>query len=277
MRKHKYVELQGVVSKLKEDVLSVFPEGEIFTQEDLKLTNGEWPSLEEMLKEGHRLLLVSATDYGKAMAPLIFPRGKAVCRWEEPSLNAVRGVPQCTLLDRKKQHKGIFNGELMRVSTCELEYGPLNCDFIWDQGNAPFFDESTLPDVIDCGLNLPAPDLLTPSRAAASVWTWAPGHPQKNVGECAMISASDGRWRSMPCDTADVLPSTCRKRDVPITNDNQWVINVSSTLQDRGNCPEGSYFDMPRHARENYHLAMSLLHAGVAGAWLPAGSRLNIV
>lgn len=24
---------------------------------------------------------------------------------------------------------------------------------------------------------MPSPDLLTPSKAAAAVWTWAPGHP----------------------------------------------------------------------------------------------------
>lgn len=28
-----------------------------------------------------------------------------------------------------------------------------------------------------CGLNMPSPDLLTPVRAAAAIWTWAPGHP----------------------------------------------------------------------------------------------------
>jgi hypothetical protein len=35
-----------------------------------------------------------------------------------------------------------------------------------------------LPVVTRCGLNMPSPDLLTPARAAAHVWTWAPGHPR---------------------------------------------------------------------------------------------------
>ena len=34
-----------------------------------------------------------------------------------------------------------------------------------------------MPDVVSCGLNMPSPDLLTPERAAATIWTWAPGHP----------------------------------------------------------------------------------------------------
>lgn len=268
--------MQGVVNKMKEDVLSVFPEEEIFTQKDLQLTNGEWPCLEDMLHNGHRLLLVSATDYGKAMAPLIFPRGKTICRWEEPSLDVVQGVPQCSLLDKKNRHTEIFNGELLRVSTCELEYGPLNCDFIWGRDNAPFFDENTLPDIIDCGLNLPAPDLLTPARAAASVWSWAPGHPQSDIGECVMISATDGRWRSLPCNSEDLLPNACRKRDVALNKDDQWAVNVSSPLLTHGSCPEGSYFDIPRHARENYHLAMTLLQEGATGAWLPVGESLVV-
>lgn len=39
-----------------------------------------------------------------------------------------------------------------------------------------------LLQVLNCGLNMAAPDLLTPSKAAAAVWTWAPGHPFEPVG-----------------------------------------------------------------------------------------------
>ena len=34
-----------------------------------------------------------------------------------------------------------------------------------------------LPQLLGCGLSQPAPDLITPSKAAAAIWTWAPGHP----------------------------------------------------------------------------------------------------
>ena len=68
-------------------------------------------------------------------------------------------------------------GRLFRTMTCELMYGPLNCDFVYHGVNAPLLDEYALPQVVACGLNVPSPDLLTPERSAAGVWTWAPGHP----------------------------------------------------------------------------------------------------
>ena len=41
----------------------------------------------------------------------------------------------------------------------------------------PVLDELSLPAVTSCGLNMLCPDLLTPERAAAAIWSWAPGHP----------------------------------------------------------------------------------------------------
>ena len=75
------------------------------------------------------------------------------------------------------QPRPLFDGLLTRVISCELQYGPLNCDFVWRGTNQPVWDEFTLPPVVGCGLNMPSPDLLTPTRAAAAIWTWAPGHP----------------------------------------------------------------------------------------------------
>lgn len=43
----------------------------------------------------------------------------------------------------------------------------------------PLLDEATLPDISLCALNMPSPDLLTPSKVAATIWSWAPGHPMK--------------------------------------------------------------------------------------------------
>ncbi|GAB4815112.1 hypothetical protein N2152v2_002158 [Parachlorella kessleri] len=113
----------------------------------------------------------------------------------------------------------LFDGTLFRVETCELEYGPLNCDFVFRGTNEPYLDEATMPAVLGCGLNVPSPDLLTPSKAAAAIWTWAPGHPYDPItnegaeANCAVMSASDGRWRAVPCEQA--LPSACRASSAP--------------------------------------------------------------
>jgi len=45
--------------------------------------------------------------------------------------------------------------------------------------------------VLGCGLNVPSPDLLTPSKAAAAIWTWAPGHPYDPVTN---EGVEVGRW-----------------------------------------------------------------------------------
>ena len=41
----------------------------------------------------------------------------------------------------------------------------------------PTMDVKSIPDLASCGLNMPAPDLLTPIRSAAAIWSWAEGHP----------------------------------------------------------------------------------------------------
>jgi hypothetical protein len=286
---------------------------------------------------------VSGSDDGEEMKPLIFPRngGTLLCNWSEAPLSSVAGVPECIVDDISSGQRGgggggdssssstaaavamtsptndMFDGNLLRVATCELEYGPLNCDFFWKGSNYPYFDETTLPPVLGCGLNLPAIDLLTPRRAAAAVWTWAPGHPYTattqatGAASCAVLLVLDGRWRAVTCPgdsggQPPVYPSACRQvnqntgagtRDSSSISKKDHFISLSSsssTTEDtnnnnddddggvlgtrwilgdggkgRGWCPEGSYFDVPRHPRENYQLKELLKKSGQQGAWLP--------
>ncbi len=43
------------------------------------------------------------------------------------------------------QPQPLFSGVLTRVISCELQYGPMNCDFAYRGSNSPVFDEVTLP------------------------------------------------------------------------------------------------------------------------------------
>lgn len=108
-----------------------------------------------MLEGGRRLLLVSGTDYGEAMRPLIFSRGDVLCGWNEPSLADVDGVPSCQVnAADAPQPRPLFDGVLTRVLSCELLYGPFNCEFVWGGSNQPILDEATLPLVSEderCG------------------------------------------------------------------------------------------------------------------------------
>ena len=261
----------GVAGKLVETILSIWDTNLIFTQDDLEAEQWIWPSAADMVAAGKRLIFISVADYGPAMAPIVFPRGSSVCGWVEPPLRKVYGAPDCVLKLRRGD-EDLFTGSLVRVSSCELEYGPLNCDFVWRKGNNPVFDEANLPGVLDCGLNIPSPDLLTPARAAAAVWTWAPGHPfdssssfDSNGTACAVISAMDGRWRSVSCsDSSTTIRTACRRAGTPLESDDQWVLGGGE-----GECPNGSAFDVPRHPRENFWLTQVMRDQGVDAAWLP--------
>lgn len=62
----------------------------------------------------------------------------------------------------------------------------------------PLLNEATLPDVTNCGVNVPSPDMLTPQRSAAAIWTWAPAHPYAPWAEAAMVTrmarGRSARW-----------------------------------------------------------------------------------
>lgn len=338
----------GVAAHLQASIDRIYSREGLFTTDDLEEyrkrrnnynnDSSDWPTIRQMVKAGKKMLFVSGSDYGREMKPLIFPRkgGDLLCNWSEAPLSSVAGVPECIVDDYGSGRSeggrgggdsslpsvittpanGMFDGNLLRVATCELEYGPLNCDFVWKGSNYPYFDETTLPPVLGCGLNLPAVDLLTPTRAAAAVWTWAPGHPYTTTSQatgggdasCAVVLVSDGRWRAVTCPGGGgggqppVYPSACRQRNTSrsddvnskypfislspsptkdtttTTNNNnddddagvlgsRWILGDGE--KGRGWCPEGSYFDVPRHPRENYQLKQLLKKSGQQGAWLP--------
>ncbi|KAL4419285.1 hypothetical protein ABPG77_008335 [Micractinium sp. CCAP 211/92] len=297
----------GVVGNLLADITGVFPREWVFSAEDREAFGAGWPSQQQMLTSGKRLLLVSGTDYGADMQPLIFSRGATLCGWNEPPLRAVNGVPDCHVGGDDPKARPLFDGLLTRVISCELEYGPLNCDFVWRGTNQPVFDEFTLPPVMGCGLNMPSPDLLTPVRAAAAIWTWAPGHPfDPSYGDDAQLgklvqAASSNHGGEQSSNSSSVggvggsgvqapaancgvisaadsrwravpcslpaLPSACRDRNASLDAPDGGWV-VDASLP-RGDCPPGTQYDLPRHPRENYLLAAALQRGGHDAAWLP--------
>ncbi len=72
---------------LMQEILSVFPQDIILTPPELTTRyKDQWPSMQQLLADGKRVMIVSLTDYKDEMAGLIFPRGLPVCRWLEPEL-----------------------------------------------------------------------------------------------------------------------------------------------------------------------------------------------
>ena len=70
----------------------MFPVDSILTPPELASRYADrWPSMQQLMADGKRLMVVSLTDYGEEMAGLVFARGLPVCRWLEPEL--VRRFP----------------------------------------------------------------------------------------------------------------------------------------------------------------------------------------
>ena len=64
-------------------------------------------------------------------------RDGTVCGWREPPLEHFVGEPVCSVETNGTYPAdgSTLNGQLYRVTTCELQYGPMNCDFIWGASN----------------------------------------------------------------------------------------------------------------------------------------------
>ena len=54
--------------------LSVFPLETIFTPPELGLIGGVWPSIDNLVARGKRVMFVSGADYGPAMNTVIFTK-----------------------------------------------------------------------------------------------------------------------------------------------------------------------------------------------------------
>ena len=72
---------------------------------------------------------------------------------------------------------------------CNMGLGVMLC--------RPVLDEQSLPLVTACGMNMPCPDLLTPQRAAAAIWTWAPGQPQAPGGAASWLQRILRYWQPL--------------------------------------------------------------------------------
>ena len=63
---------------------------------------------------------------------------RQVCGWQEPDFRRFVEEPQCIAPAQPPSFSRdlkTLNGTLLRMVSCELMYGPLNCDFVWKGDN----------------------------------------------------------------------------------------------------------------------------------------------
>ena len=62
-----------------------------------------------------------------------YHRGAQICDWAEPGLKL--WGPGCQVSWGGGGHTDTMQGQILRVISCELTYGPMNCDFAWGLTN----------------------------------------------------------------------------------------------------------------------------------------------
>lgn len=199
-------------------------------------------------------------------------RHAQLCGWDEPELPLFQGPPDCIIHEHGNySDRPTMSGTWVRMGSCEIQYGPLNCDFAWGKNKEVLSDE-LLPSVTQCGVNMPSPDMVTPARMATQVWSWAEGHPHSFRGgkksdgaaSCVALSAQNGRWYvTEQCGGS--IRSACRNvqglqtpAGVPL-----WILAAA------GQCPDKFRPDIPHGPKENMLLTATLKQQGVASVLLP--------
>ncbi|EFJ49198.1 hypothetical protein VOLCADRAFT_90100 [Volvox carteri f. nagariensis] len=169
----------GRVGTLMEQVMSVIPTALIITPPELNnitQQRGSMPSVDELVHVyGKRLLLMSGSDYGEEMSWLAFSHHN-LCDMDEPLFRGFQGPPHCQFHNwHLDMDTPVMAGKLIRTPTCNLTYGPYNCSMLRGD-NIPQLDDHQLPEATSCGINVPAPDQITPQLVQSYIWSWAPGH-----------------------------------------------------------------------------------------------------
>ncbi|HEU0196205.1 MAG TPA: Ig-like domain-containing protein [Nevskiaceae bacterium] len=155
-----------------------------------------------------------------------------------------------------------------------------------------FYDSSTLIDglggagtftpvtptqitqMVDCGVNMPSINFLTPSGAqqASFVWSWAVGQPLDAPHQRCAVRNANGHLQAEACQ--QTLPWTCLDPD-------GWHVTVARGAfpGGAGACAAafaGSHFAAPRNGHDNELLQAAQTQAGAPRAWVnverPAGT-----
>ncbi|ETO63129.1 hypothetical protein F444_19096 [Phytophthora nicotianae P1976] len=258
------------VGKLLDYLKEYFPEEEIL--QPIELAYGtKWPTIEELLRVGKRIVFMSGVDYFTYGEELLFVKD-TVCNWQEPPL-PLAPFPACRF-NESKTNIGIpdENFTIFRPETSEIEYGFLNADGQLGV-NRNLLNEESLPGVAQCGVNLPSPDNITPKRMEATIWAVPKGH-ELNPKQCVALMRESKTWQSVDCDTDNLVPAC-----VDVENPRHWQLGSVSVVEADAAVACASLssstveYSVPASGYENGLLHDQLMqHApsSVAGVWLNA-------
>ncbi|KAL6059704.1 C-type lectin domain-containing protein [Balamuthia mandrillaris] len=184
------------------------------------LGDGEFPSVDELLAKGKRVIIASLPD-GTHGGKWIFERW-----WVEMGLEGITPYPVCSL-----------KGNWTRTWGDSLCYPPIMNNCVKDTGT--WLTTTNFPLLIDCDINIVGGDLMTADLMASALWTWAPGYPISSSSKantnnnCVAMRAEDGRWINTDCNRT--LAFACME---PHTRE-QWQLSSVKAQWEVGNYNAG--------------------------------------
>lgn len=191
----------------------------------------EWPVFRDLLALGKRVMFLSGADYSPDGDELLFVK-ESICDWQEPPLPFLP-FPTCRF-HRPNVGPLDANRTIFRPETSEIVYGFLNADGKLGK-NEYVLDETTLPPMVACGVNLPSPDNITPTRMESSIWAFTRNSAAPVKGQCVALVRSDmsPTWQSVACDTPNMV-AAC----VDAAHPNDWRLSgaVTSEAESAASC-----------------------------------------
>lgn len=223
---------------------------------------------QDLVDAGKRVVFMSGADYSPEGDELLFVK-ESICDWQEPPL-PFAPFPSCRF-----QHSNIGpldeSKTIFRPETSEIEYGFLNADGQIGK-NKYLLDETSLPPLVDCGVNIPSPDNITPKRMESTIWALKRGDTLEK-GKCVAITRAGASWKSVDCDAPNMV-AACVDPD----RSNDWRLSTTQAVEAKSveACKQLSdekvAYGVPASGYENKLVfsLLSLAPASVAGVWINA-------
>nr|CCA25756.1 conserved hypothetical protein [Albugo laibachii Nc14] len=251
------------VKKLINYIKAHFPKEEIVAPSDIA-NHHVWPTFRKLMVQGKRILFMSGANYSGKGDTYLFIK-ESICNWTEPAM-PLSLFPQCKfpkiVVGPTDTHDTIF-----RPETSEIQYAFLNANGHIGT-NSFLLNEASLPNAMRCGVNLPSPDNLTPTRLESMIWTMEP-NVIWNGKDCLGIATYSSFWQIMECNDTKGIAAACQHRN----NSRIWMITglLTRITEAPDACQKLSpemIFSMPASGYENnllYEMLTSNHHQRV---WL---------
>lgn len=231
-----------------------------------------WPTFQELIDVGKRVVFMSGSDYSPDGAELLFVKDD-ICGWQEPLL-PFQPFPTCRF-----KHSNIGpldeNRTIFRPETSEIEYGFLNADGKIG-GNKYLLDETSLPPLVACGVNLPSPDNITPKRMESTVWV-AKRDEVLEKGKCIGITRDKPTWHSIDCQAPNMVAGCVHQ-----AHPNHWRLGRDAVVESKSASSCGSLstevlYGAPASGYENklVHELLSDAPPSIAGVWVNVKDLVN--